>query len=84
MSTVTLNVPNEIILDLKLNEILFSDYVKRYIALDLYSNKRVSLGYCAELAEMTKENFIKFLGENKVSIFKFDNEAEFLEEVQNA
>ena len=33
---------------------------------------------------MTKEDFIKYLGENHVSIFHFDDEAEFLEEMKNA
>ena len=84
MSTISLNVPKEILLDLKINENSFSNYVKRFVALDLYKNKNVSLGYCAEFAEMPKEDFMKFLGSNKVSIFGFDDESEFLEEVSNA
>ena len=86
MSTamIALNVPREILLDLDTNENSFSDYVRRFVALDLYKNKNISLGYCAELAEMPKEDFIQFLGANKVSIFGFDNEREFLEEVNNA
>ena len=84
MSMVTLNVPKEILLDLKINESSFSNYVKRFIALDLYKNKNISLGYCAEFAEMPKEEFVKFLGANKVSIFGFDDGYEFLEEVNNA
>ena len=31
-----------------------------------------------------KESFIKFLGENGVSLFRFDDEKEFLEELRNA
>ena len=84
MSKVTINVPREILLDLNINENYFSNYVKKFISLDLYKNKNISLGYCAELAEMTKEDFIIFLGENKVSIFDFENENEFLEEMRNA
>ena len=30
------------------------------------------------------ESFIKFLGENRVSIFRFDNEQVFLDELANA
>lgn len=84
MSVVKLNVPKEILLGLNTNENTFSRYVKSFIALDLYKNKNISLGYCAELAEMTKEDFILFLGENKVSIFEFKDDLEFLEEMNNA
>jgi len=86
MSTVAvaLNVPQEILLDLKVTEKAFSNYARRFLALDLYKNKGVSLGYCTELAEMSKEDFILFLGENMVSIFDFNNEADFLEEIKNA
>ena len=33
---------------------------------------------------MSKEDFIKYLGENKVSIFDFESEEEFMEEIKNA
>jgi predicted HTH domain antitoxin len=84
MSTISLNVPREILLDLNTNENSFSSYVKKFVALDLYQNRNISLGYCAEFAEMPKEDFIKFLGTNKVSIFGYDDELDFLEEVSNA
>lgn len=84
MSMINLHVPKEILLDLNENEETFSNYVKKYIALDLYKNKNISLGYCAELAGMPKEDFILFLGENKISIFGYNDENEFLEEVSNA
>ncbi|MBQ5846990.1 MAG: UPF0175 family protein, partial [Selenomonadaceae bacterium] len=44
----------------------------------------VSIGYCAEIAGMTEEEFMGFLGENTVSVFRFDSEEEFLEELKNA
>jgi len=81
---VSLDVPQEILLDLKTTEKAFSDYAKQFLALDLYRNRGVSLGYCTELAGMAKEDFILFLGENKVSIFDFVDEADFLEEANNA
>ena len=86
MSTVAVsfNIPQEILLDLKTTETAFSNYAKTFLALDLYKNKGVSLGYCAALADMTKEDFMLFLGENKVSIFDFANENDFLEELNNA
>jgi hypothetical protein len=33
---------------------------------------------------MTKESFIRYLGENGISIFQFDDEQEFMEEMKNA
>ena len=33
---------------------------------------------------MTEEEFIKYLGKNHISIFKYDNKEEFLEELNNA
>ena len=42
------------------------------------------MGYCAQIANMKKGDFIRFLGENGVSIFQFDSEDEFLEDVRNA
>ena len=47
-------------------------------------HRGVSLGYAAQIADMDKESFIRFLGENGVSIFRFDNEKEFMEELANA
>jgi len=86
MSTVAVgfNVPQEILLDLKFTEKAFTNYARQYLALDLYANKHVSLGYCAQLADMYKEDFIKFLGDNGVSIFGFEDENEFYEELRNA
>ena len=81
---VSFNVPQEILLDLKTTEKAFSSYAKRFLALDLYKNKGISLGYCTELAEMPEEDFILFLGENEVSIFDFDDETDFLKEMNNA
>ncbi len=84
MCIVSINVPEEILLDLHEDENGFTEYMKRMLAIDLYKNKKVSLGYCASVAEMTKEEFIRLLGMNGISIFSFDSEDEFLEELKNA
>ncbi|MBR1438181.1 MAG: UPF0175 family protein [Synergistaceae bacterium] len=52
--------------------------------MNFYSARRVSLGYCAQIANMNKADFIRFLGANNISIFHFDDEDEFLEEIENA
>ena len=52
----------------------FLDAKRHNVALQLYTNKKASLEYCAEIADMSKEDFIKYLGENQVSIFDFESE----------
>lgn len=84
MCVVSINVPEEILLALHENEDGFATYTKCMLAIDLYKNKKVSLGYCADVADMTKEDFIKYLGKNGISIFHFEDEEEFLEELENA
>lgn len=58
MCAVTINVPEEILLDLHEDKDDFAAYMKKMLALDLYKNKKVSLGYCASVAEMTKEEAV--------------------------
>ena len=84
MCVVSINVPEEILLDLHEDQNDFAEYIKKMLAMDLYKNKKVSLGYCASVAEMTKEEFIQYLGRNSVSIFSFASDNEFLEELENA
>ena len=84
MSMVSFHVPDEVIRKLRETESGFAKYTQTTIAMDLYKNKNVSLGYCAEIAEMRKEEFVKFLGENGVSIFDFDCYDDFKEEADNA
>lgn len=84
MCVVSINVPEEILIDLYEDKNDFADYMKKMLALDLYKNKKVSLGYCASVAEMTKEEFAQYLGMNGVSIFSFASENEFLDELANA
>ena len=59
------------------------DIDKQQLAIKHYKNKELSLGKCAELAEMTKGEFIKLLGKNEISIFRFNSEDELLEDVKN-
>ena len=84
MCVVSINVPEEILLDLHEDKNGFTNYLHKMLAVDLYKNKRVSLGYCANVAGMTKEEFVQYLGMNGISIFSFTSEDEFLEELANA
>lgn len=84
MFQIAVNIPEAVLFDTKMNLKDAEKFIRRTIALEYFKNQGVSIGYCAEIAGMTEENFIKFLGENKISIFQFEDEQEFLDEVKNA
>ena len=84
MMSISVNIHDGVLYDTKMTHDLAEAYARKAVALSYYTKNGVSLGYCAEIAGMTKTDFIKYLGENGVSIFHFDDEAEFLEELNNA
>jgi predicted HTH domain antitoxin len=84
MCKIAFSIPNEVLYDTRQSEEEALQFVKRFTALSYYVHRGVSLGHASQIADMDKESFIKFLGENGVSIFRFDDEKEFLEEVANA
>lgn len=49
---------------------------KRALALKYYKEQKLSLGQCAELPELNKEDFIKYLSKYDISIFKLESEDE--------
>lgn len=61
-----------------------NQFARRAVALGYYTQSGVSIGYCAQIAGMTEEEFIKYLGENHISIFRFDDRKEFSEEADHA
>ena len=81
---MNITVPEEILLTLRENENQFVYDMKKWAALKLYEMQKLSIGQCAVLAEMPEEDFIKYLGENKISIFQFDNLGEIEEDYNNA
>ena len=84
MCEIAFSIPNEILYDTRQSEEEALQFVRRAAALSYYVSHGVSLGYAAQIAGMDKESFIKYLGMNGVSIFHFDDEKEFLEELNNA
>ena len=84
MCELTISIPNEVMYDTKMSKNETLAFVKKSVALCYYTQNKVSLGYCAGIADMSKEEFIRYLGENGVSIFQFDDEQEFIEEMNNA
>lgn len=84
MCQIAINIPNEVLFDTKMSSEEAKQFAKRAVALGYYTQSGVSIGYCAQIAEMTEEDFIKYLSQNHISIFHFDDKEEFLEELQNA
>jgi predicted HTH domain antitoxin len=73
-----------ILLTLREQEDDFALNMKRWTTLKLYANKKLTIGQCAEFAEMNEEDFIKYLGLNKISIFTFNDFEELKEDIKNA
>jgi len=84
MTSLNISIPSEIFLVLRENESQFISNMKKFTALNLFQNNKLSIGQCAVLANMTEEDFIYFLGENKISIFEYLDESTLREELANA
>ena len=84
MCQIAFSIPNEVLYDTKMNDAETIDFARKAVALRYYTKAGVSLGYCAQIANMKKGDFIRFLGENDISIFQYDSEEELMEDVNNA
>lgn len=84
MYHIILNIPEEVLYDTQMNHEQASQFARLAVAVSYYQNSGVSVGYCAQIAGMNKEDFIKYLGENGISVFHFNDKAEFMEELDNA
>ena len=84
MCQIAVDIPDEVLYDTRMNIEDASSFVRRAVALGYYTQNGVSIGYCAQIAGMSEEEFIHYLGQNHVSIFQFDDKEEFMEELNNA
>lgn len=84
MCQIAFSIPNEVLYDTKMNDKETNDFARKYVALSYYTKQGVSLGYCSKIAGMNKGDFIRFLGENGISIFQYDSEEELAEDIRNA
>ena len=84
MCQIAVDIPNEVLYDTKMSKVDASAFARQAVAIYYYVKNGVSLGYCAQIAGMDKEGFIRLLGDNGISIFHFDDKNEFMEELNNA
>lgn len=78
------SIPQEILLTLRQSSEEIVIEMKRALAVNHYKEKKLSLGQCAELAEMNKEDFIEFLSNQNISIFRFESTDEISKDKENA
>jgi len=81
MATLNINIPEEVIFVLKKDKKALEKDISKMLALKLFSERRLSLGKCAELAEMSKNDFVDYLGENSIDVYRYTEE-EFRKEVE--
>ena len=80
----SVKIPESIVLSLREPLDSIGLEMKRALAVRYYTDRRLSLGQCAELAEMNEKEFINYLSKYGVSIFAFGSESELLEDIANA
>lgn len=84
MCQVSFGIPNEVLYDTHMTVDDASKFSREMTALGYYTRNNISIGYCAQIAEMTEEEFMEFLGQNKVDVFRFTDDDELLRDVRNA
>ncbi|MBQ9568107.1 MAG: UPF0175 family protein [Lachnospiraceae bacterium] len=84
MCQISVQIPEAVLYDTHMDEADASSFAKKMVALGYYTKNNVSIGYCSQIAEMPEEDFIRFLGENGISIFQYKDSDELLGELKNA
>jgi len=66
---INVPVPEEVLLSLRVESDEFAAQLAVIAALKLYESRKLSIGQAAAFAKMDEEDFIKLLGQNRISIF---------------
>jgi predicted HTH domain antitoxin len=83
MSTVQITIPEEVLISLKQNPDSLSRELCLLAAVKLFELGRLSSGRAAQLAGMTRVEFLNSLGRYQVSPFNFSAE-EIAQDMKNA
>ena len=84
MCQISIKIPDAVLYDTHMSADEAAEFARRTVAMGYYTQNNVSIDYCAQIAGMTEEDFIKYLGQNQISIFQFGSKKEFMEELTNA
>jgi predicted HTH domain antitoxin len=76
-----ISIPETIILSTRQTSKEFESEAKKAIALKFYADEKLSLGQAAELAEISKFDFMKYLGANRIPLFRFEDD-DYVEQLQ--
>ena len=82
MATIKLEIPEEILHDKTTTPEEKSKILLKMAAMELYQQTDSSHGYCAEVAGLSRYEFIKYLGEHKISIYEYYTEEELERELE--
>jgi len=83
MGQLVISYPNELLVSLKETEEGLAYQICSAAAVKLYETGKLSLGKAAKLAGMGRIEFLRVLGQYKVSAFQLSDE-ELKEDIQNA
>jgi len=67
--TLKINIPETVYVSLKMSAEEIDTLVRKMLALGAFKTRNLSLGKAAELAQMDKQDFIRYLYEEKISVF---------------
>ena len=71
---LNISIPDSIVLSTRQSAKQFESEAKKAIAIKFYTDEKLSLGQAAELSGFSKFEFMKLLGQNNISVFRFDGD----------
>ena len=83
MQSYSVEIPEAVLYDTRMTEESSRRFVKRAAALMFYTKKGVSLGYCAQIAGMSKADFLRFLADNQIPVIDPTHD-ELMKDIENA
>jgi len=80
--SLNISIPDSVLLSTRQSAEQFESEAKKAIALKFYTDEKLSLGQAAELSGLSKFEFMKFLSQNKISVFRFEDD-DYVAALQN-
>jgi predicted HTH domain antitoxin len=69
---ITFDVPEDVLASLKIGVKGLELDMRRFLALQYFKNKRLSMGKAAKLAGMNRFDFMDFLADEGIILFEYD------------
>lgn len=84
MCQIAFDIPSEVLYDTHMSKDDAVRFARSMAALGYYTKNNVSIGYCAQIAGMSEEEFMSFLASNHIDIFRIEDDNELLRDIENA